>query len=75
MPRPAFDRDNVLTPDERAASARKCLQLLGDVSACDVRPKDWTFFCNQLAASKRLDYAPTEPQLQWLRDMVSKYVA
>lgn len=73
MTRPAFQRDNILNSDERAASARKCLNLLGDVSPHDMREKDRTFFTDQLARSKSLAYGLSEPQLQWLRDMVERY--
>lgn len=74
MARPAFQRDNVLNEDERATSARKCIDLLGAVSPQDMREKDWTFFCNQLSFSKNIRYAPSEPTLQWLRDLVDRYV-
>lgn len=63
-------RDNVLSADERNASARKCLVLLSD--------------CTEKLNGKELDFIEempdkierwgcTEPQLQWLRDLVSKY--
>lgn len=74
MTRPAFQRDNVLDDSERATSARKCIALLGDVSPHDMRDKDWTFFSNQLAASRNIRWAPSEPTLQWLRDLVDRYV-
>jgi hypothetical protein len=74
MARAAFQRDNVLTVDERATSARKCVSLLGDVHPHDMKAGDWTFFSEQLAQSKNIRYAPSEPQLQWLRDMVDRYV-
>lgn len=74
MARPAFQRDNILDDNERATSARKCISLLGDVAPQQMREKDWTFFCSQLAASKNIRYAPSEPTLQWLRDLVDRYV-
>jgi hypothetical protein len=74
MTRPAFQRDNVLNDDERATSARKCIHLLGAVDPHAMREKDWTFFANQLAFSKNIRYVPSEPTLQWLRDMVDRYV-
>lgn len=65
-----FQRDNVLSLDERNASARKCLALLED--------------CTERLSAKELGFVEdmpdkierwgcTEPQLQWLRDLVSKY--
>jgi len=74
MARPAFQRDGILNLDERATSARKCINLLGAVDPYRMAGRDWTFFCDQLAHSKRIGYAPSEPQLQWLRDLVEKYV-
>lgn len=74
MVRPAFQRDNVLDDNERATSARKCIQLLGAVHPHEMREKDWGFFANQLAGSRSIQYAPSEPTLQWLRDLVDRYV-
>lgn len=73
MTKTAFNRDGVLTSEERAASARKCVNLLGAVDPHSMREKDWTFFCDQLAESKKFQYAPSERQLAWLRDLVEKY--
>lgn len=74
MTKVAFNRDGILDEHERAASARKCIGLLGDVDPDKFRSKEWTFFCDSLKASGQTDYAPTERQLAWLRDLVSKYV-
>lgn len=75
MTRAAFNRDNVLTPEERATSARKCIQILDaeEIATDDMRAKDYEFYISQRAEAKRIDYAPSEPQLQWLRDLVEKY--
>lgn len=69
MVRPAFDRDNVLSTEERTASARKCLSILegneerlngkAQQFVADMRDKVDRFGC-------------TEGQLQWLRDLVDK---
>lgn len=74
MARPAFQRDNVLDGNERATSARKCLQLLGDVDPLAMRERDWEFYRSQLTESRRINYEPSEPTLQWLRDLVDRYV-
>lgn len=73
MTKTACTRDNVLDEHERATSARKCVNLLGDVDPNRFKPNEWGFFCGQLSASKLTDYAPSERQLAWLRDMVEKY--
>lgn len=68
-------RDNILDASERAASARKCLDLLGDVKNSQMSVMDWDFVNGQIAAAEdNLYYSPTEPQLQWLRDCVERYV-
>lgn len=69
-----FQRDNILTPEERAASARKCLNLLEDKGAEHMRQRDYEFLIGQRAEAKSLRYAPSEPQLQWLRDLVDRLV-
>lgn len=75
----ANKRDSVLTDTERAESARKCIRLLeaGDGSLGTMlrrSSRDYAFFKEQQGYMKWANYAPTEPQLQWLRDLVSKYV-
>lgn len=67
------NRSNILSIEERAASARKCIALLGDVNPDEMSDKDATFFRDQLAASKKIVWLPSELQLQWLRDMVERY--
>lgn len=76
MTKTAFNRDNILTPEERAVSARKCLKLLDDDTNCtdDMRANDYSFYVTQREKAKRTDYAPSERELTWLRDLVEKYV-
>jgi hypothetical protein len=66
-----FQRDNVLSADERNASARKCLALLEDY-ADQMSAKELGFVGDMSDKIER--WGCTEPQLQWLRDLVSKYV-
>ena len=74
MTRLAFQRDNILNDDERATSARKCIALLKEVAARGHwSRKDFSFFTEQEKSSLYIDYKPTEPQLQWVRDMVDRY--
>lgn len=73
MVRPAFQRDNILNSDERAASARKCIALLRDQNTSYWKPRDQEFFEDQERKASNIRYAPSEPQLQWLRDMVERY--
>lgn len=70
-----FQRDNVLDADERAKSARKCLQILRDGTSSDkMSSKDSAFWASQRGLATNLRYAPSEPTLQWLRDLVERYV-
>lgn len=66
-------RDNVLTPQERAESARKCLQLLDGYEE-RMPPMASEFVQTQRRFSRNVSYTVSEPQLQWLRDLVSKHV-
>lgn len=66
-----FYRDNVLNEDERNKSARKCLALLEDCTA-RMNSKELGFVEDMPEKIDR--WGCTEPQLQWLRDLVSKYV-
>jgi len=70
MTRAAFNRDNVLTPEERLTSARKCLELLApEVDGMGGREAE---FVEDMAA--KIDrYGISERQLAWLRDLVGKY--
>lgn len=40
-----------------------------------IRVKDFDFLRSQRERARFITYEPTEPQLQWLRDMVERYVA
>lgn len=66
-----FQRDNVLSRSERDASARKCLALLDDCASA-MNAKELGFVEDM--PEKIEQWGCTEPQLQWLRDLVSKYV-
>jgi hypothetical protein len=66
-----FQRDNVLTDDERSRSARKCLALLEDCAE-HLNAKELGFVEDMPDKIER--WGCTEPQLQWLRDLVSKHV-
>lgn len=66
-----FQRDNVLSENERNASARKCLSLLEDATS-QMNAKELGFVEDMPDKIDR--WGCTEPQLQWLRDLVSKYV-
>jgi len=71
-------RDNILNVEERAKSARKCVLLLSAKEG--VRPRDrWRpgdglKFDKESGFARAINYAPSEGTLQWLRDMVSRYV-
>lgn len=70
MAQTAFSRDNVLSPDERVASARKCLQLLTPETG-DMTDREVTFVSDMV---NKIDmYGCSERQLSWLRDLVEKY--
>lgn len=65
-----FQRDSILSADERNASARKCLTLLEDCTEkMNVRELGFV----EEMPDKIERWGCTEPQLQWLRDLVSKY--
>jgi len=71
------NRGNVLNAEERAASARKCIQLLSEsprVPKESWSTKDLNFFSRELGFAGSQIYAPSDRVLQWLRDMVSRYV-
>lgn len=63
-------RDNVLSLDERNTSARKCLVLLADCTE-KLNAKELGFIEEMPDKIER--WGCSEPQLQWLRDLVSKY--
>ena len=69
MSRTAFNRDNVLTPQDRIQSAGKCLNLLEDhMEAMTDRERS---FCEDVNGN--IDRGVSERQLAWLRDLVEKY--
>lgn len=72
MTKTAFDRDNVLSAEERTVSAAKCCGLLGPHFE-EMRDREQEFY--QEMESRLEGYPITERQLAWLRDLVSKYAA
>ena len=72
MTRTAFNRDNVLTPEERVTSSRKCIALLKDHVA-EMTERERAFFQGTAWAAEKPTYQCTERQLAWLRDMVETY--
>jgi len=66
-----FQCDSILTADERNASARKCLALLEDYTE-RMNAKELGFV--EEIPDKIERWGCTEPQLQWLRDLVSRHV-
>lgn len=70
MTRTAFNRDSVLTPEERAESARKCIELLAP--ELDAMAEREYQFVGEM--SDKIDrWGVSERQLAWLRDLVEKY--
>ena len=70
MTRTAYNRDSVLTPEERATSARKCIELLApEVDA--MAEREYQFVGEMQDKIDR--HGVTERQLAWLRDLVEKY--
>lgn len=70
MTKLAFDRDNVLSPEERVTSARKCLNLLTPLT--DGMGEKEAQFVDDM--ENKIDhFGVTERQLVWLRDLVGKY--
>lgn len=66
----AFDRDNVLSPEERIASARKCLNLLTPLTD-GMGEKEAQFVDD---TENKIDhFGVTERQLMWLRSLHEKY--
>lgn len=74
MARVAFDRDNILTPEDRLASARKCVSLL-ESHAHGMTPGETSFLSSITLKVKKSKRIISERQLAWLRDLVSKYHA
>lgn len=75
MTKTAFDRDGILTPEDRAASGRKCIQILSDASESRLGTKSLDFLLQQRKNARYVSYAPSERQLLWLRDLVDKHIA
>lgn len=70
MTQTAFNRDGILTHEERQTSARKCVALLKDnVNAMNQKEAD---FVDDMIGKVEA-YGATERQLAWLRDLVEKY--
>lgn len=69
-------RGNVLTAEERAKSARKCLDLLSSprVPRPQWPEKDQRFYHREYGYAQSMLYAPSDQTMQWLRDLVSRYV-
>lgn len=74
MTKTAFDRDGILSPEDRLASARKCVSLL-DSHVNEMTLGESTFFRNQSSEVRKIKGYISERQLAWLRDLVSKYDA
>lgn len=72
MTRTAFERDNILSPEDRLASARKCLVLLASETG-GMGEKESAFVEDM--ENKIDNYGVSERQLAWLRDLVTKYAA
>lgn len=72
MTKTAFNRDNVLSSDDRLASARKCLSLLAP-EVENMGQKEAEFVGDM---ENKIDhFGVSERQLAWLRDLVTKYAA
>jgi hypothetical protein len=72
MTQTAFNRDNVLSDDDRLKSARKCLALLA--SETDGMGDREAQFVSDM--EEKIDrFGVSERQLAWSRDLVSKYAA
>ena len=72
MSKTAFERDGILSAEERTVSAAKCCGLLGDhVDRMTEREQG---FYHQMESNLE-GYPISERQLAWLRDLVTKYAA
>lgn len=72
MAKTAFNRDGVLAPEDRLASARKCVLLL-EPYALDMNPRETSFLSGMTLEVRKISGLVSERQLAWLRDLVSKY--
>lgn len=70
MTQTSFNRDNILSNDERLVSASKCLTLLEDYTE-QMRSNEASFVESMVdqVGNGRV----SERQLAWLRDLVEKY--
>lgn len=70
MAKTAFDRDNVLNPEERTLAACKCLALLiGETERMTEKEAE---FVSDMEI-KVEHFGCSERQLAWLRDLTEKY--
>ena len=74
MTKTAYERDNVLTPDERTASARKCLSILAEATFQDMSRSDYNFLETHRRRALSIGYGLSERELAWLRDLVERFV-
>lgn len=72
MTQTAFERDGILSSDDRIASARKCLALLASETG-GMGDREAEFVEDMQTRIDR--YGVSERQLAWLRDLVTKYAA
>ena len=70
MSKLAFNRDNVLSPQDRIDSARKCLGLLSPLTE-GMGEREAQFVGEMEEKIGR--WGVSERQLAWLRDLVEKY--
>lgn len=70
MTRTAFNRDNVLSPEDRIASARECLDLL-EPEVGSMGEREAQFVAEMQDKIER--WGVSERQLAWLRDLTEKY--
>lgn len=72
MSRFQHSHDDVLNAEERGESARKCLSLLESKREA-MSEKDLSFFDKEFGKRNYINYSVSQPQLNWLRDMVERY--
>lgn len=70
MSKLAFNRDNVLSPQDRIDSARKCLDMLSLLTE-GMGDREAQFVGEMEDKIDR--WGVSERQLAWLRDLVEKY--
>jgi hypothetical protein len=70
MSRFAFERDNILSFEERQVAARKCINLLRD-NTLSMNQKEADFVDDMVG--KVEVFGASERQLAWLRDLVERY--